>query len=262
MAIVLTLVTACRPSDAPPTLYQDLGSDDRPLLPTGGAVHDSAVVKGSAEWHPFRKPGAAPATAAAQPVAKPGGSALDGELRGLLKEFNDALAGDKIGDAIDFLIEEQLDPAKKVVDLLPRFGAKLSELAAVLPGDNEQLKKLPAALAPATVLRLDAKEILPKGDSEALADLVGAPQGVQIRFVLIKEEGGEAVWYIDHPQIRAMGQALPAMENALPQLDALIAGIKSGQIAGEALAQQSAALNQMLKGLMPGEPPPAAGEGN
>jgi len=253
-------VGACRPANTPPTLFEDLGTEDRPLLPTGGAWQDPAIVEGSAEWVPFRKPGAAaPAAAVEEPSAAAGG-AIDGELRGLLVEFNDLLAAGKTDEAAEYLIQEQVEPCKNVFDLLPKFTAKLTEFAEALPGDHENLKKLSQTLSPATVLKLDVKEIQSKGESEAIAGLTGAPDSVQVRFLLVKEEGGDPVWYIDHPQIRVMSQALPAMEQALTRLDTLIAGIKSGEIAGDALAQQAAAIDQMLQGLMPAEPEPPAGE--
>jgi hypothetical protein len=239
-----------------------LGTEDRPLLPTGSAWHDPAVAKGSAEWHAFRKPD--PNAAAPKPDAekKPNtaSAGLEDELEALVKSFNDALSAEKLEDAVDFLIDEQIEPARKAVEILPKFAAKLGEFAAALPGDNENLKKLPTALAPATVLRLAVESIQAKGETEAVAAMVGASPPVEVRFVLTKEEGGDAVWYIDHPQIRAMAQALPAMEQALAQLDAMIAGIKSGQIAGDALAQQAAALDQMIKALTPAEKPAEEGD--
>lgn len=253
----LGVLSACRPVDPPPTQYEDLGTEDRPLLPTGAPWHDPAIAKGSAEWHAFRKPDphAAPTKPAESKDIERAGAGLEGELRDLLKEFNDALAADKLDDAVDFLIDEQIEPAKKVIGVLPQFAAKLGEFAAALPGDNQNLKKLPAALVPVVVLKLDVQSIQSKGESEAVGSMTGANPPVEVRFVLVKEKDGEAVWYIDHPQIRAMSAALPAMEQALTQLDAMIAGIKSGQIAGDALTQQAATLDQMLKALLPAEKP-------
>lgn len=250
-------LSSCRPVDPPPTQYEDLGTEDRPLLPTGSAWHDPAIAKGAAEWHAFRKldPNAAAPKPAAGDHADGASVGLEGELRELLKEFNDALAADKLDDALEFLIEEQIEPTKKVIEILPKFAEKLGEFAAVLPGENESLKKLPTALAPATVLKLDVRAIQAKGEAEAVGPMAGADPPVEVRFVLIKEKDGGAVWYIDHPQIRAMSAALPAMEQSLTQLDAMIAGIKSGQIAGDALTQQAAALDQMIKAMMPAEKP-------
>lgn len=256
------LFAACSPQEEPPpTQYEDLGTEDRPLLPTGSTWNDPAIAKGTAEWKPYRKldPAAAAPKPAEESADAKGGSALQGELLDLVKQFNESVASEKYEEAIDFLIEEQLDPGKKVIELLPKFAAKLGELVAALPGENENLKKLPAALALSNVLKLNVPSIEAKGEDEAVGPLDGATPPTDVRFVRVKE-GGEAVWYIDHPQIRSMIQAAPKLEKSLEQFDTLIAGIKSGQITGEALAQQAAALDQMVKALMHAENPDAKPE--
>ena len=78
-----------------------------------------------------------------------------------------------------------------------------------------------------------------------------------MRFVLVKDSEGE-YWYIDHPQIRAMAAVLPKLQQSLPQLDALIAGVKSGQISGDALAQQATMMNQMIGAMLPPGSQPGA----
>ena len=257
------VVSGCRPSEPVPAYYEDLGTEDRPLLPTSAPWKDAAIVRGQADWRPFRKPGAeakASGGAAGETKSAAGNPAIEGELRGLVNDFNAAVAEGKFGEAADFLIEEQIAPAKQVVELIPVLVGKMKEIAEVLPGDNENLKKAVAGASLSAVLKLDVASLTVSSPTEAVGKPASTPGGAgDVRFVLVKGKDGE-YWYIDHPQIRAMGPALPALQQSLPQLDAFIAGVKSGQIGGEALKQQAALMNQMLGGMLPPSSQPAASD--
>ena len=264
LAVILAAMVAsgCRPSEPVPAYYQDLGTEAMPLLPTSSPWQDAAIVKGQADWRPFRKPGAeakAGEGAASEPKsAAAGNPGIETELRRVVKDFDVAVAGGKLDEAADFLIEEQVAPAKQIVELIPALAGKMKEIAEILPGDNENLKKAVARMSLSVVLRLDLASITVSSPTEAVGKLASAPVGVgDVRFVLVKGKESED-WYIDHPGIRAMGPALPVLQQNLPQLDAFIAGVKSGQIGGEALKQQAAMINQMLAGMLPPGSPPAA----
>jgi len=259
---VLLVVVGCRPSEPAPSYNEDLGTGETVLLPTSSAWYDAAVVKGQADWRPFRKPGtepksAGPATEEAKPAG--GNESIESELRTLVNDFNAALTNGKFEDAIDFLIEEQIAPAKQAVEDLPTLWGRIKELAEVLPGDNENLKKAVADVSLPAVLKLEVASITVSNATEAVGKLT-APAGVlgvtgtatssDLRFVLVKQKDGE-YWYIDHPQIRAMAAVLPKLQQSLPQLDAFIAGVKSGQIGGEALVQRATMINQMLGTMLP-----------
>ncbi len=252
-AVAAILLVGCRPSEPPPTLYQDLGTEERHLLPTAGVYHDASLAKGTADWHPYRKLDltAKPAEPAKGEKegrgAAPADDKLTGEIRAAVDDFNAAVAEGKLEEVPDFIIEDQASSAKQVIEVFPQFAAKLSELANALPGDNENLKKVASALTLASILTLDVSDIRAAGEGKAVAK---GPGGAEVRFVLVKEEDGE-FWYIDHPQIRAMAPTLPALQQSLEQLDTMVAGIKSGQISQGVAAQQAAAMDQMLKALMP-----------
>ncbi len=253
-------VSGCRPSEPVPAYYENLGTEDRPLLPTSAPLKDAAIAKGQADWRPFRKPGAevkASGGVAGETKSAAGNPAIEAELRGLVNDFNAAVAEGKFDEAVDFLIEEQIAPAKQVVELIPAFAAKMKEIADVLPGDNENLEKSVAGVSLSAVLKLDVASFSVSSPTEAVGKPASTPGGAgDVRFVLVKGKEGE-YWYIDHPGIRAMGPALPALQQSLPKLDASIAGVKSGQIGGEALKQQAAAMNQMIGSIVPAGSPPA-----
>src|SRR3990172_12975300 len=141
--LALLVVVGCRPSEPVPTYNEDLGTEGSVLLPTTSAWYDPAVAKGQADWRPFRKPGAeAMSAGTATGEAKPAGrnEGVESELRTLVSDFNAAVTENKFDEAIDFLIEEQIAPAKQVVELIPVLVGKMKEVADVLPGDNENLK--------------------------------------------------------------------------------------------------------------------------
>jgi hypothetical protein len=127
-----------------------------------------------------------------------------------------------------------------------------------LPGDNENLKKAVAGASLSAILKLEVSSITVSNPTEAVGKLASPSGGAgDVRFVFVKEKEGE-YWYIDHPQIRAMAAALPALQQYLPQLDAFIAGVKSGQIGGDALVQQAAMMNQMIGAMLPPGSQPGA----
>jgi hypothetical protein len=263
------VVVGCRPSEPVPSYNEDLGTEASVLLPASSEWYDPAVAKGQADWRPFRKPGAESKSGGnATGEAKPAGrnESIESELRTLVSDFNAAIAANKFDEAIDFLIEEQIAPAKQAVEDLPTLWGKIKELAEVLPGDNENLKIAVADVSLPAVLKLEVASITVSNPTEAVGKLT-APAGVlgvtglavssDLRFVLVKEKDGE-YWYIDHPQIRAMAAVLPKLQQSLPQLDAFIAGVKSGQIGGDALVQRATMINQMLGTMLPSGSQPGA----
>lgn len=247
------VLSGCRPSEPVPSYNEDVGTDGTVLLPTSSPWYDAAVEKGQADWRPFRKPGAE-----AKPVepavgeVKTAGTKQDVEsaLRGLVDDFNAAVAEGKFDEAIDFLVEQQVAPARQAAEAFPVFAAKIKELSEVLPGDNENLKKLVPTLSLEALFRLEVNSITASSKTEATGKLDGAEAALgDIRFILVHRD--EETWYIDHPRLRPLGQVLPTLQQVTPQLDALISAVKSGQLAGEALAQQAAMINEMFGRLVP-----------
>jgi len=248
------VVVGCRPSEPAPTYNEDLGTEESVLLPTTSAWYEPAVAKGQADWRPFRKPGAeskSGGSATGEAKSAGGNESIESELRGLVNDFNAAIAENKFDEAIDFLIVDQVTPGKQVVEILPTLWGKIKELSEVLPGDNENLKKAVGGVSLSVVLKLEIASITVSNPTEAVGKLASASgRSGDVRFAFVKEKEGE-YWYIDHPQIRAMAAALPVLQQSLPQLDAFIAGVKSGQIAGDALVQQATMMNQMIGAMLP-----------
>jgi len=248
------VVMSCRPSEPAPTYNEDLGTGETVLLPTMSAWYDPAVAKGQADWRPFRKPSAeAKSDASATGDAKSAGGkeSIESELRTLVDDFNAAVTENKLDEAIDVLVEDQVAPAKQAVEVLPTYLSKVREVVELLPGVNETLKTTVAGTTLSSILKLEVVSITVSNPTEAVGKVASAPGAVgDARFVLVKETEGE-YWYIDHPQVRALSVALPALQQSLPQLDAFIAGVKSGQISGEALAQQATMINQMIGQMLP-----------
>ncbi len=59
IGLIVAAFGGCRDSNPPPAFYRNLGSDDVLLLPVASVTHDVSLVKGSADWVPFRELGEA-----------------------------------------------------------------------------------------------------------------------------------------------------------------------------------------------------------
>jgi len=258
---VVMVIAGCRPVEPAPTYNEDLGTDDMVLLPTSPGWHDPAVVNGQADWRPFRKPGTeakSTETTAVEPKPTVANPEVETELRELVSEFNGLVAEGKFEEATEFLIEEQVAPAKRIVELIPALVGKMKEVSDVLPGDNESLKKAVEVASLPAVLLVKVESITVSSPTEAVGKLASAVgQTGDVRFVLVKEAEGE-YWYFDHPQVRAITPTLTSLELSLPHMDAFLADIKTGKVDEKPMAESVATFRRILAGMIP--PGPQAGE--
>ncbi len=263
-AIATASTHACRENEPPPSHYGNLGSDEAPLLPPASARLDPAMKDGRAEWHPFREPSPdAPEMNDERSPARDGETAavanaaeIETELRELLDEYNGFIAEEKYAEILDFFTEGQSEIVERLTKTLPSLVVKLQELNQVLPERDGRVEELVTGMALKAVLRLEAGEIRVVSDSQATGRLkrastsaeataAPAPQDRlnEIRFAL----GEDDYWYIEVPALQALELALPILDQSIAGLDPLIAGIRSGQTSGEAIAQQMGLVGQLLE---------------
>ncbi|MEK6799950.1 MAG: hypothetical protein AABZ12_13375 [Planctomycetota bacterium] len=255
---------ACRDNDPPPSHYENLGTEQDLLLPPTTAPLDSRVLTGQAEWHALRDIELGSDSVDSNDEAKAPADAAPGaseaEIRKLIGDVNAVLDGGKLEELPDFFANDQSDTVKRLVETLPLFSTKLRELAEANPSGKEQLTMLADQLAVASLLKLDVGELEIKGAHEASGKLnrppfpglpAGAAEGAtaEVGFV----HGDDGYWYVRSPVVELLGTAEPGLRKALEQLDAMIAGIRSGA-PPEQLAEQRDAFLRALMGAQGGSP--------
>ena len=243
---------ACREIEPPRSYDRDLGTDGAPLPPTSLTWLEPKVKDGRAQWHPFREPtkGQPDATAGAGTVA--GNDEIQTQLREMLVEYNKILSEERYDELPDFFVESQADAAEKLMQTFPALLGKFRELNETLPEPDLQFTKLLDAMSPQTAFRLEVEAIEVVSRSEATGRLKPMPgpfaaspgdAGRQVRFV----QGEDDYWYFDLPALAAITPRLQAFQQQADMLDQLIAGIKSGQVPGDIVAEQLGSQLKVLK---------------
>lgn len=254
---------ACKEREPQPTHPGDIG-DDRVLLPPPGAWHDPAVVKGQADWHPFKKiePAGTEKSADEKPAGREGAAAkhldpaIEKEIRDLLADYNALITKENYKEASAFFIKGQADTVAQLAEQLPNVATKLKDLAAALPERKETIEKLADELAPKNALKLDLAALSTGNDKEAAGTLSRVPPlsilpespapaelPRDIRFVV---EGD--VWSIDWPVVAKVQKGASRLSEWLGELDAVIADAKSGKVTVETLKDRLPNLAANLEG--------------
>ena len=111
-----------------------------------------------------------------------------------------------------------------------------------------------------------ARQLSASRDARAFAALSGA--ALEDRDATVRLSATKALAALENPSAiapllhLALADPIDSVRQAaatnLPQVDAFIAGVKSGQISGEALEQQAAMMNQMVGAMRPPGPKPDA----
>lgn len=243
---------ACREIEPPRSYDRDLGTDSAPLPPTGLTWLEPKVKDGRAQWHPFRDPTKEEpgATAEAGPVT--GADGIQTQLRVMLVEYNKFLSEERYDELSDFFVESQADAAEQLMQTFPALLGKLRELNETLPQPDVRFTRVLDAMSAQTALRLEVEAIEVVSRSEATGRLKPVPGpfaaspgdvGRQVRFV----QGEDDFWYFDLPALAAIAPSLKALQQQADMLDQLIAGIKSGQVPGDIVAEQLGSYLEVLE---------------
>ena len=244
--------TACREIEPPRSYDRDLGTDGAPLPPTGLTWLEPNVKDGRAQWHPFRDPTKEQPDATAEAGADAGTDGIQTQLREMLVEYNKLLSEERYDELSDFFVESQVDAADKLMQTFPALLVKFRELNEALPQPDIQFTKVLEAMTPQTAFRLEVEAIKVVSRSEATGRLKPMPgpfaaspgdAGAQVRFV----QGEDEYWYFDLPALAAITPRLTAFQQQADMLDQLIAGIKSGQVPGDLVAEQLGSQLEVLK---------------
>ena len=265
-------IGACRPPEPLPSHNTDVGTEGEILLPTPAAWHDEGIVKGQAEWKPFRKPSAvAAAEASSEGAAAPVGSAttngaVEKEIRDLVDEFNGLVKEGKYTEALDFLTDEQAVIVEQAVEQIPKFAQTLKELAEVAPGCREHVNRaLPTISAP-NFLVFGASDLKIASEREATG-IVGDPkthrpfldiEPFKVRFI----RDNDGYWLIESGHIANLPEMISAMRGSMEGLTSFVDAIKSGTVADSDVDSGCEGMNRLLDKLtrLLGESIPVAPE--
>ena len=140
-------VVGCRDTDPTPSFYRNLGTQDVPLLPGASVIHDVSLVKGTADWVPFRELGQGGAASPAEDAAPSGDSnaETEAEIRDLLKDYNELVADRDIDELIVYHIESHQDTAKSWYEvqfsLMDKVGEIQTALTSALPDSQARIEQ-------------------------------------------------------------------------------------------------------------------------
>lgn len=258
------LLTGCRQKEPPEQYPGDLGTDDRPLLPTASTWKDPRLLQGQAEWHPFREPKGADETvtggskeAAVAPRGDTTNQATADDVRKELEAYIEKLGSGTAEEISEFYADSQSEIVAKVIPALEAISAKLAELGDAMPDEKARLERIAKLLSPKTVLAIRAGKIEATSDSAATVTLTALPElgflpdvdasaiSPEAHFKL----GDDEYWYMESPVVPILGQALPVLEGAIAAMDGLIAEAKAGAASAAAIGEKVPALGKMLEKL-------------
>ncbi len=274
---------ACRQHEPPTPVAKNLGTADRPLLPSAAPSYDKSMLEGNVRATPIAAsdvaaeppPEVQPTTAAAdQPT---GGGTLSDADRSQMKEVVEgaarAVAEQNRDGLADYLIADQLEPSRdallalgklaesfadfaavvkeKAPDGWPAVSAGLGPLGAVLGSGGEGLTAWSAELVVAWGQINDLRSTGPG----AAAALVGRPgSGLPVTFALINGE-----WYLGLPEtlrdpelVGGLAQLSTDCETRLGDISRRLGdgSLSAEQLVGE-LATAMQALQPTVVRLMP-----------
>jgi len=267
VAGLVLLVVACRPPEPPPLVAEDLGTADRPLLPSldPSVSLDPSILSGRAA--PVEPDDLLEEAEADEPAER--AEADDGALadvREALEEIIEltveSVADDALGDLTDLIVPEQQEQAGRLLELAARLIEEGNRLEAVLtekaPQMMQSLQAMGAGMLPGAVpgglqgLSGDQEantealvRFLQVGDIEllsadqAVATIGPEGQGVPVEFRLVDEE-----WYVYVPKLlddqELLDGVLRVGEIVSAKLTDVTARIEDGSLAPEAIMAEFA----------------------
>jgi hypothetical protein len=258
---------ACRRHDPPPLVAKNLGTQERPLLPTARRTYDPSILKGKASPVPFDD-------LAADQAER--GDVVEGEIsdddRELVEELVEltvtALAEGRFDDTLELLVPEQREAAGKLVEEVKKIGQVSEAFGTVLnekmPGAAEgMLRGLPGlglgipglptggATGPPNAEQwlemFQVTDLQMVADDKAAGSISFMAQKAPLEFRLIDDE-----WFLQIPRIFDDPEIVDALVTAFgvveEQLGDLTLRVEQGEIGPESLLPE---LMKMGQALMP-----------
>lgn len=268
------LVPGCRQKEPPQQFPGDLGTADRPLLPTASTWNDPRLLQGQAEWHPFREPKAADeavaegrkAASGEGAAAAVGHEATADDVRKELEAYKEELASGTAEEISEFYADSQAATVVELIPVLEALAGKVAELGAALPDEKARLERLVGLLSPKALLALKPSKIEASSDSAAKVTLASLPElgflpDVDTTAIPLEAHfklGEDEYWYMESSVVPVLGGALPALQGAVAAMDGLIAEARAGTATAASVAEKAPAVAKMLEKLPTSEAAPEA----
>lgn len=255
-SVAATVLVGCR-DQAPVPAFEDLGDEQRSLLPTDAPWKNAAVRSGQAEWVPYHAPGSAGDESAEEVANGETGedqvdtARIEEEIRALIVDYNAVALERNLDELIKYHLPSQQDALRPLltagVSMLEKLARLRTLLDEKLPGQGDRVQAVFDALGGSSpALKVDSLTVV--SHAEVTARLPGTQFGGACRFVMEDED-----WFIDVPGLESVVQAQPRVEAALQQFDVLLERLDSGAAGAE---QILAALEAAAKSLAPQPSPP------
>ena len=243
--LMMTMTAAaffgCREREPEVAYNRNLGDDGISLMPVAGIHIDPRVKDGTTNWRDFVRPDGQPTEGSEAP-------SVEEEVRAVLDEYNELVAEfDADGDPEDlalYFVERQRSVVRKLTELQPTFLAKMTQLADALkekaPDSADAVDAIMVAMSADADMAIRVDDLTEVSETEAtgtlaVSDTLAIPgPAIEVKFVFVDDE-----WLIEVPMLDALG---PALETQMAQIDAAIAGIKSGLVPAELVIEQFEAM--------------------
>lgn len=248
LVLLMMIMTAaaffgCREREPEVAYNRNLGDDAVSLMPVAGIHIDPRVKDGTTNWRDFVRPDG-------QLAAGGEASSVEDEVRAVLDEYNELVAElDAGGDPEDlelYFVERQRPVVRKLAEIRPKLLAKMTELADALkakaPDSGGAVDEMMAAISSNADLAIRVEDLTVVSETEVtgklmLPDTVPTPNlAVEVKLSVVEDE-----WLIELPLLDVLG---PTLEAQMAQIDAAIAGIKSGLIPAELAIEQLEAMTK------------------
>lgn len=245
--LVLTGI-GCREREPHDSFDTVLEVNGKKLLPTLPAYHEASIADGTAEWVAFKDP---TARAAAKPPASSGTAKADGAvdpaaaqaILDTVADFNDVIKEKDYDEALNYLVEAQIDTAQELFALDGEASEALEALIKAITDKSPALEgradDVRAQLDKPNGLLLSAGKVNSLTDDEAVLALnwpADNPMGPMLpkEFRVVKVE---ADWYIEHPIMEIAGQMIPVIKASAQQISQLASSVDSGELEPEVALQ-------------------------
>lgn len=240
---LIIAAAGCRDTEPPPTRFEDLGAEGKPLVPTAPVWTNPAIASGQADWYPFRDPTAEPvesvddAGTSAERDQEAASGQVETEIRELVEEYNEVVRDGAVDEILEYFVAEQaaaLKPVAEAVlasfDIIGKLG---TELKTKLPGETERIDSATSYLLSTMTLEIKIDSVTVQSDTEATVTVGSGAMNESYRFIIIDDD-----WFMEVPGAETLGQLAPVLTLGVNTYREVLDGLQAGQIPPESALEQ------------------------